>query len=173
MADSALDGLLGQREKFLAFVRREAGDAAEDIVQAAYVKAMQSLPSLRDEARAEAWFYQILRNAIVDHHRRTSSAHKAAEALADEPLEAVEPARRICGCALKALSDLKPEYEAIVRAVDVEGAPVEAAAARLGISANNASVRLFRGRRALREGLVARCRDCCGSSGYSDCYCGA
>lgn len=177
MGDSPLEMLLAQRPRFLAFVRGQVSDdsAAEDIVQTAFERATLATSNLRSPDSATAWFYRILRNAIVDHHRRRSASQNALEQLARESTLVDEPVgRRICGCAFTVLPKLRDEYQAIILAVDVDGRAVEEAARQLGITANNASVRLHRGRRALREKLLEFCVDCCcgkTAAGCRDCYC--
>src|ERR1700722_2947325 len=107
--------LAGDRPRFLAFVQRHVGsrEAAEDILQDAYARGTAQAPAAADEAGLTAWFYRVLRNAIIDRHRRDASAHRALTTLATEMLDvhAPEPkAERVCGCVGPALATLKPEY---------------------------------------------------------------
>lgn len=76
--------LVEEREAFLAFLERRTGDRAlaEDILQDAFARGLDRLDSLRDGESAVAWFYRILRNAVIDHHRRRSSAAKAPDGFA-------------------------------------------------------------------------------------------
>lgn len=46
---------------------------AEDVVQAAFVKAWENLPKLRDPNRLKSWFFQILVNECRQHQRRAST----------------------------------------------------------------------------------------------------
>jgi RNA polymerase sigma factor (sigma-70 family) len=70
--------LSDERASFLAFLRKRVDSAAtaEDLLQAAYLRAIEHLSELRDERRADAWFYRFLRNAIIDHYRRAATAAK-------------------------------------------------------------------------------------------------
>ena len=56
---------------FLAFVQRRVGARAiaEDILQEAFARALARGDNLRDGESAVAWFYRLLRNALIDHHR--------------------------------------------------------------------------------------------------------
>jgi len=81
-----------------------------------------------------------------------------------------EPPANTCRCVSGVLSTLKPEYLAAVRAVDLDGAPVEQLARAEGITPNNASVRLHRARASLRQKLSAVCGSCAGQ-GCFDCTC--
>ena len=172
-----LETLLAQRPRFLAFVRRQVGDeaAAEDVLQAAFVRATQATSELHSQGRATAWFYRILRNAIVDYYRRRSVSEKVLEKLTREGSIVEEPAAdHICDCVFKILPTLREDYQVIIRAVEVDGRAVNEVAGQLGITANNASVRLHRARAALREGLTVFCVNCCTDETVDacrNCYC--
>ncbi len=58
--------------RFLAFLAKRTGDraVAEEILQEAFARAVTKAHGLREDSSAVAWFYQVLRNALVDHHRR-------------------------------------------------------------------------------------------------------
>jgi len=174
---AAVAALVDNHRRFLAFVQKRVGDraAAEEIVQAAFVRGLEKAGEIRDEERAVAWFYRLLRNAIVDHWRSRGVETRAVEALARELGDAHEPAPEVeselCGCFEALLPTLKPEHAEILRAVDLGATrPVDFAAAH-GITANNAMVRLHRARAALREKLVRSCRTCA-EHGCLDCTCG-
>jgi DNA-directed RNA polymerase specialized sigma24 family protein len=131
---------------------------------------------IRDEERAVAWFYRLLRRAIADHWRTRAAERRGAEALArelrGEAGPAPEVANELCGCFEPLLLTLKPEYEEILRRVDLgEVRPVDFAA-EAGITPNNAMVRLHRARRALRKQMLVSCRTCA-EHGCLDCACGS
>lgn len=169
--------LVENHRRFLAFLERRVGNRAdaEEILQAAFVRGLERAGELRDEERAVAWFYRMLRNALVDHWRHRGAAARAEEALARELADAHEPApelaAEICGCFEPLLDALKPEYAEILKRVDLEGLRPAEFAERSGLTANNAMVRLHRARRALREQLQAACRTCA-DHGCLDCSCG-
>jgi DNA-directed RNA polymerase specialized sigma24 family protein len=64
--------LLSRRRQFLAFLEGRLGSAAsaEDVLQQAFTTGFDKLPQLEREESAVAWFYRLLRNAAIDHHRR-------------------------------------------------------------------------------------------------------
>jgi RNA polymerase sigma-70 factor (ECF subfamily) len=90
------------------------GDAptAEDILQSAYVKAIEHGSELRDEESTVAWFYRVLRDAVTDHYRRGATRAKALEAFGAEAVESYEPEfqAEACACINELIRDLKPEY---------------------------------------------------------------
>lgn len=168
--------LVESHRQFLAFVERRVSDRAlaEDILQEAFVKILERGEEIRDESSSVAWFYRVLRNAIVDHYRRGAVRSRALESLARELADAVEPPPEwrdeLCACVGEIASSLKPEYAAAIRRVDVEGEPVHSFAAEAGITAGNAAVRLFRARESLRKQVKAACRTCA-EHGCVECSC--
>ena len=97
-AGSLSVALSERRLEFLRFVQKRVGDAAtaEDILQDALSRSLTAGDELRDPNAAIAWFYRLLRNRIVDHHRRAGAEARRLAALQHEPLDAadtsVEPA---------------------------------------------------------------------------------
>lgn len=168
--------ILANRAEFLGFLERRLGrrDAAEEVLQAAYLKAMEAAGSIEREESTVAWFYRLLRNAIIDRRRRSAAEARALERHASEL--AVEADREdelhgaVCRCVDGLIPTLKPEYAEIVRRVDLGGTSVPEAAGHLGISANNAAVRLHRARAALRTQLQRTC-GACSEHGCLDCTC--
>jgi RNA polymerase sigma factor (sigma-70 family) len=169
--------LVDNHRQFLAFLERRVGSraTAEDILQDAFVRGIGHAGELRDGESAVAWFYRLLRNALVDHYRRKGTEARAIEALAREAPEG-EPAvddelfRTVCSCVTGLLDGLKPEYASALRRVDVDGLPVAAFAKEAGITPNNASVRLHRARLGLKKDLEAACGTCA-THGCFDCSC--
>ncbi len=166
--------LLAHHGRFLAFLERRLGRRAdaEEVLQGAYLKALEKgLPEAGDEA-AVAWFHRVLRSALVDRVRRTGTEQRAATRLAAELEAGSEPELRaaLCACLEDALPALRPEYAEVVREVDLAARPLAEVAARRGITVNNATVRLHRARQALRRGLERLC-GACAAHGCLDCAC--
>jgi RNA polymerase sigma-70 factor (ECF subfamily) len=170
--------LVENHRRFLAFLERRVGsrEVAEDLLQDAFVRGLSRAGQLRDDESAVAWFYRSLRRALVDHWRRRGAESRALEHAATL-VEGAAPAvdeelmQLACTCASSLLPTLKPEYADALRRVDLEGASVKAWAASSGITANNASVRLFRAREALRRQVERLCGTCA-THGCEDCRCG-
>lgn len=168
--------LVDNHREFLAYLQRRVGrrDVAEDILQSAFARGLQKLETLREDEALVPWFYRALRNAAVDHFRRTKSADRALESFAHEVEEAEEPNEtmrsEVCRCVLRLAETLKPEYADALRRVEVDGAPVKSFAEERGISASNAAVRVFRAREALRRQVAASCGSCA-THGCVECTC--
>lgn len=172
---AAVATLVESHREFLRFLERKVGNRAiaEDILQDAFVRGIGRIDSLRDEESATAWFYRTLRNAVVDHFRRKGASERAMAALAAELDEAAQPEvehRAVCQCVRALAGTLKPEYAAAIQRVEVDGLSVQAFAEEASITANNAAVRLFRAREALRKQVVASCGSCA-EHGCLDCTC--
>jgi RNA polymerase sigma factor (sigma-70 family) len=168
--------LVDNHRTFLRFLERRVGnrDTAEDLLQDAFGRAVEHLDDLRENESIVAWFYRVLRNAVIDHYRRTDAAHRAAAAFARDFEEAVPPQEvhdAICACISDLARTLKPAYAEALRQIDVEGVPVKEFAQQAGISSGNAAVRVFRAREALRKQVVASCGTCA-EHGCTDCRCG-
>jgi RNA polymerase sigma-70 factor (ECF subfamily) len=168
--------LVENHRRFLKFLERRVGsrEAAEDILQDAFIRGLTRGSQIDDAESALAWFYRVLRNAIVDHWRRKGAEQRAVERAAvsgDERTDDPELMDTVCACAGELIDTLSPEYGTVLRRVDLNGASVKAFAEETGITANNASVRLFRARRALLKQVQRSCGTCA-DHGCLDCQCG-
>ena len=175
---SAVARLVANHRDFLGFLQSRVGSRAlaEDILQDAFVRGIGKLESLRDDESAVAWFYRILRNAVVDQHRRHEVADRRLAALAAELEVTAEPDgelnQAVCQCVARLADNLKPEYAEALRRIEVDGMAVKDYAAEVGITSNNAAVRVFRAREALKKQVVRSCGTCA-EHGCLDCTCGA
>lgn len=173
MSDSPLTPLLEHRARWLSFVRARVADreTAEDILQSALARVAEA-PERVPTDYTLPWFYRVLRNAIVDHHRRAEAESRRREAWEVDPTAQgpAEAPGRLCRCTLRALASLKPEYRHIIEQVEVHGRPVVDVGREAGLSSTNAYVRLHRARRQLGERLRALCRSCADRA-CVDCHC--
>lgn len=168
--------LVENHKRFQAFLlpRVRSIDDAEDILQAAFARAAVQADSIRDDERVVAWFYRLLRNAVIDYYRRKNTEQKALEKLSQlsnaETVAEPELERIVCECIHDLIGTLKSEYADLLQKVDLQGISISEAAEALGISANNAHVRLHRARSALHSRLVQTCGTCT-THGCLDCTC--
>jgi RNA polymerase sigma-70 factor (ECF subfamily) len=169
--------LVENHRQFLAFLTRRVGsrDVAEDILQEAFVRGLARAGQLRDRESVVAWFYRSLRNALVDHWRRQDVERRIFEDGAggheNEPASDPELMNTVCACAVALLDTLKPEYAEALRRVDLDEVSIKDFAREKNVTANNASVRLFRARAALRHQVTRSCGTCA-EHGCLDCTCG-
>src|SRR5271156_495694 len=104
MQTGAIADLVLQRNHFLHFVQRRVGSpaVAEDIIQSAYIRAIEHATVLRNEESAVAWFYRILRNAVIDYYRHRAAEDRALEQWARDLVTEAAPDSQteeiICDC---------------------------------------------------------------------------
>jgi len=168
-----LDILLAHRARFLGFVRARVTDreAAEDVLQIAYTKVFER-PADVPSGHEVPWFYRVLRNAVIDRHRRLDVERRQRDQWEHDPTRVPDTAQkgRLCRCTLKALASLKPQHAGIITEVDLHGRSVVDVARTEGLSTTNAYVRLHRARRTLGERLREICRSCADNA-CVDCHC--
>jgi RNA polymerase sigma-70 factor (ECF subfamily) len=181
--DGAIRRLAEEHGRFRAFLERRVGsrELAEEILQDAFVRSIERGDQLRASESATAWFYRLLRNALIDRARRRGTEQRGLEAAAHDPEaghgmseapEAPDAAlmNAVCGCVAGLVDTLKPEYADAIRRVELEGASVQDLAREATITPNNASVRVHRAREALRRQLARTC-GACAEHGCLDCTC--
>ena len=183
LSPEAIAQLVKGHREFLAFLERrvESRAVAEDILQTAFTRGLERGAGVQDE-KVVAWFYRVLRNAVIDHYRQRSTTARAIEAWGREFPDVQEPEaelrQEICRCVSGLLETLKPEYREALRIVDLEEGKLKDLAQQSGITAENAAVRVHRARAALRRQIEKACGTCsihgcldcsCESSGGSTC----
>lgn len=175
LSPEAIGQLVAGHRDFLAFLERrvESRAVAEEILQTAFVRGLERGAGVEDE-KVVAWFYRVLRNAVIDHYRHRAASARALESWGREFRDRQEPdaalRREICDCVSGLLADLKPEYRDALRIVDLEDGKLADLAEQSGISAENAAVRVHRARKALRRKVEQACGTCA-EHGCFDCRC--
>lgn len=176
LSQEVVDALVDNQRRFLSFLERRVGGRAiaEEILQSAYLRAVEKGIPADDSEGTVNWFFAVLRNAVTDHYRRRAVESGALERIADEGIpEIADPELReeVCACLRRLLPTLHADYAAILQKVDLEDRPVSEVADELGITPNNAGVRLHRARGALRKQLERSC-GACATHGCLECSCG-
>jgi RNA polymerase sigma-70 factor (ECF subfamily) len=175
MSPTVTQILVANHDRFLTFLERRVGrrDLAEEILQDAFVRGIAHEGALRSDESALAWFYRLLRNALIDHYRHADAERRGLSALGQETQALLEDGARdeelaqtICACVTSLIETLKPEYASAIQRVELGGEPVQAFAQAAGITPGNAAVRLHRARQALRR----RVEECCGTCAEHGCY---
>jgi RNA polymerase sigma-70 factor (ECF subfamily) len=176
LSPAAIERLVDSHRQFLAFLeaRVESRAAAEDILQTAFVRGLERGAEVRDEESAVAWFYRVLRNAVIDHYRHRAATGRALEGWGKEIVTHEAPEadlkQEICQCVSGLLETLKPDYQAALRVIDLEEGSLNDLAMQAGITAGNAAVRVHRAREALRKQVRTACGSCA-DHGCLDCHC--
>lgn len=178
LSPAVLRVLTANHDRFLAFLARrvQPREVAQEILQEAFVRGMARGGALRADESAIAWFYRLLRNALVDHARGQSVEARGIAALAREADSRVEAETdqelvdTICACVTDLVGTLRPDYAAAIQRLDLDGESLQSFAATAGITRGNAAVRVFRARQALRRRVEQSCGTCA-THGCYECEC--
>jgi RNA polymerase sigma-70 factor (ECF subfamily) len=141
------------------FLARQTGDAdaADDLLQDVFVKAMRQGQGFCVLDNSRAWLFQVARHAVVDAAR---AARPRAE-LSDELPAPAAPGRdavdELDRCVARCLQTLDEVDRDIVQACDLDEQTVRVYAQSHGLSLAAAKSRLLRARQRLREALIAHC----------------
>jgi len=145
-------------------------DAADEVVQRTFCKAIERLDSYRGEAALYTWFCQICRNTLIDHCRRRGADARHVTLLEDVPdlrsvLDAIaapaverpevvawqDDMRRL----IQATVDVLPtRYGDVLEWKYIDGLPVQEIARRLAIGPKAAESLLTRAREAFRAAML-------------------
>lgn len=159
------------REELRAFVRRRIAtdEAADDILQAAYLRAHEAIADGRGPKDPRAWLYQIVRRVLFDTYRaneRQKALHRDFEEqpLFDREAEpnadkgADEEAFLIIARALPGfIASLDGPYREALELTELEGLSHSEAAARAGVSLSCMKSRVLRGKKQLLDALDRCC----------------
>lgn len=136
-------------------------DAADDILQEAFVKIHRNIDNLKDERKLRAWLYQITRNSIIDHYRNRKmevDLPEPPEIAAEEPEKNSDAAHDLGPC-VRALMDRLPEkYKQSLVLTEFEGLTQKEMGEKLGLSFSGAKSRAQRARDKLKGELLECCK---------------
>ena len=168
------------RAAILSFLRKRVGEdsVTQDLFQQSVLRAIEHQSSLRRREDAVAWFYSILRHALVDYLRKRVVEARGKETYRQAlihsghgkvpPFE--EVAGNLCSCVYTILPSLRPSHAELIRRIDLGGESSNTVAQDLAMTRNNVRVRLHRARQVLRARLVAFCGRCC-ERDCRECWC--
>ncbi len=141
--------------------RMADADAANDLLQDVFVKAMRQGQGFCTLDNPRAWLFQVARNALVDRLRTAHAHEPLSDTLAESlvaPLEATAPVDALAGCVARTLAELPASDADVLRACDLEGQTQRAYADAHGLSLPAVKARLLRARQRLRDRLTQVCR---------------
>ena len=154
----------------LARVHGDA-DAAGEIVQLTFCKAIERLDTYRGEAALYTWFCQICSNLVVDHFRRLQQEHRRIVFIEDSPeIQGILSAlmdpdgergeadlirRDVTRLVQSTLDHLPGHYGDVLELKYVDDLPVADIATRLKLSVKATESLLGRARLAFRDALLS------------------
>jgi len=135
---------------------------ARDATQEALVAMLRSLRTFRGEARFRTWLYRLTTNVCLMQRRRhqartrllSATPVEACDSPAADPESAVL-ARDMQAAVRECVRRMPPDFRAVVVLREVEGLSYEEIAEILRLPFGTVQSRLSRGRRWLREALLA------------------
>lgn len=156
------------RQSLHAFLRSKVRDAAlvDDLVQETLWRVETRLHTLRSQDRLESWVFQIARNTLVDHFRKTRETEAFDETVHGPLLDASHASPSSEDEALSqelrhyvrsVVERLPPLYREAVRCIELEGLSQVELARRLGLSISATKSRVQRGRALLRKEMERCC----------------
>ncbi|MBY3034841.1 RNA polymerase sigma factor [Rhizobium laguerreae] len=151
-----------------AIIRNDA--EAEDVVQAAYVKAFTNLATFRGDAQLSTWLTRITLNEALGRVRARKNTTELGEidmqtmAPGGEVLQfpsflsATDPETELARSQARhllenAVDELPDDFRAMFVLRDVEGMSTDEAASYLGIRPETAKTRLHRARKMMRRSI--------------------
>jgi len=141
--------------------RLSDADAAEDLLQDVFLKAMRAGRGFCDLDNPRAWLFQVARNALVDRARTAhpmESLPEGNEETAAPPVETLAPVDALAGCLVRCLGELSDDDATILRSCDLEGQTQREFADTHGLSLPATKSRLLRARQRLRDRLTKVCQ---------------
>ncbi|MFC1544808.1 sigma-70 family RNA polymerase sigma factor [Gemmatimonadota bacterium] len=165
--------------KIRRYLNRLIGEAeAEDLTQEVFVKVNKALPDFRQESQISTWIFRIATNAARDRMRSSSYRHNVAESMPIETIEETELNARVSDsktserdssatgslikkemnqCIRDFIENLAPDYKSVIVLSELEGMKNREIAEILGITLENAKIRLHRAKQELRKELESNC----------------
>lgn len=145
------------------FIRRRVADdhVADDLLQEAFLRIHRNVDKLHESDRLAAWVYQIARNVMHDHFRKSARGTVTLGDAdpPDSPGDGVSPLRcRSAEWLEELIAQLPETYRDAVRLAEIDGLTQQEVADGLGLSLSGAKSRIQRGRAMLRDVLEQCCR---------------
>jgi RNA polymerase sigma-70 factor, ECF subfamily len=146
-----------------ARVRNDA--LADDLTQEVFVRVLRRLPEVKDHRRVVGWIFQIARNVVADHFRRSRPVAPVRETdivedSSHESMGAVEEERlrdELTAYVRDVVKTLPPIYREAILLTDYEGMTQAELARHLGLGLSSAKSRVQRARAMVREHVEACC----------------
>lgn len=143
------------------YLRRRTPDATgvDDMVQDIFIKALASKREGHRIDNLTGWLFAAARTTLADHYRKNGQPALALDDDLPEPEQAedLQLHTELADCVQAFMAQLPAIYRDTLVATDLNGETMHAVAARLAVSVSAVKSRATRGRRMLREKLLACC----------------
>lgn len=158
--DCVVRAWVAHERELLAFLQRRSSDpdAAEDLLQEVFLKAMRQGEGFCTLDNPRAWLFQVARHALIDAARLAKPQVELPDDLVAPTDEEHPPVDALDACIQRQLPTLADEDRDILQACDLHGQTVRAYAEARGLTLPASKSRLLRARQRLRERLVQACQ---------------
>jgi RNA polymerase sigma-70 factor (ECF subfamily) len=147
------------RSGLLGYLRKRVADAAtaEDLLHTVFLRALASGQSEKSPERMAIWLHKIARNALIDHYRAKRWIDELPESLAADAAEDSSSVQALSACLRPLARQLPGIYRDVLLETEFEGKTLRAVASELGLSVSAVKSRVSRGRRMLKDEVLACC----------------
>ena len=147
--------------KFILSSVREPS-IADDLTQETFIRVGENLNGLRDPAKISSWIFRIAHHQVQDHFRVNKKSpreeiHDGLVNIEETPLQKKMEQSEMSQCVQNQLQLLPDSQRTVIILADVMGFTAQEIADVLGISVENAKVRLHRGRKKFKTILEEKC----------------
>ena len=147
---------LHQELKRFIFSKVKNMDTSDDILQDVFLKIQGNIHTLDDCSKLTSWVYQITRNTVADHFRKSYlevsiDDFDFAEQESEEPLY-----QSLSNCINLKIDKLSEKYKQAILLTTFEGYSQITLAQELGITYSGAKTRVQRAREKLKT-LISDC----------------
>lgn len=133
-------------------------DAADDLLQETFLKAMRQGARFEAIRDPRAWLFHVARNALVDRARLGKHEVELPDQLAAPVHAEREPVDELDACLLRNLAEMPADDRQIIEQCDLQGVKQLAFAHAHGLTLPAAKSRLLRARKHLRDALTRNCQ---------------
>jgi RNA polymerase sigma-70 factor, ECF subfamily len=145
-----------------AMVRDES--ATDDLCQETFMRAQDSLETLKDHSKISAWIFQIAYNLCRDHFRKLKTRRAGervnqaeVEILVQSSIQKELEQNEMSQCVQQQVNLLPESLRTVIILFDLMGCTHEEVSQVLGISREAVKVRLHRARKRLKALLEHAC----------------
>ncbi len=168
-AENASVRFPGDYQRIFRYIQSMTHDEAEaeDLAQEAFLRALRSRNSLREEAAQTAWLYRIATHVTLDRLRQHARRAPLESEVDPDETDVAEPDSpslqqtmerdEMSGCVQEYLNRLPDNYRAVILLHDMHELTAQEIAQLLGESLPTVKIRLHRARIKLKAALRAGC----------------
>lgn len=147
-------------EVLRAFIRSKVKDPnlTEDLLQESLIKIHLNIHRLKSHEKLMNWAFQIARNVIIDHYKRSKRTPTVGEAALPDQARCNESTftEDLATWIPEAIKLLPEKYRQAIYLTEIEGLTQKEMADQLGLSVSGAKSRVQRGREKLKD-IVLQC----------------